>query len=83
MTEKVVDGIEQMNQKMGEGEKKASALSKALKFAKSAYKAGAIVVKATIAPAAQEQKLEDLFKVKIQAMQKWELRCFRLLRIMR
>ncbi|QOT10286.1 hypothetical protein JNUCC32_30100 [Paenibacillus sp. JNUCC32] len=64
MTEKVVDGIEQMNQKMGEGEKKASALSKAFKFAKSAYKAGEIVVKTTIAPAAQEQKLEDLFKVK-------------------
>ncbi|MGG4105788.1 hypothetical protein AAXB25_17865 [Paenibacillus lautus] len=55
---------EQLNERIEQGEKKASKLGNAFKLLKSAYKAADFVAKMTIIPAAKEQVTEDLFKVK-------------------
>jgi hypothetical protein len=55
---------EQLNERIEQGEKKASKLGNAFKLLKSAYKAADFVAKMTIIPAAKEQVTEDFFKVK-------------------
>ncbi|WP_127593441.1 hypothetical protein [Paenibacillus lautus] len=55
---------EQLNERIEQGEKKASRLGNAFKLLKSVFKAADFVAKMTIVPAAKEQALEDLFKVK-------------------
>ncbi|GIO95065.1 hypothetical protein J14TS5_01510 [Paenibacillus lautus] len=55
---------EQLNERIEQGEKKASKLGDAFKLLKSAYKAADFVAKMTIIPAAKEQVTEDFFKVK-------------------
>ncbi|MEJ9221469.1 hypothetical protein P4H46_25145 [Paenibacillus glucanolyticus] len=54
----------QLNQQIGQGEKKVSRLGNAFKSFNSVYKAADFVAKMTIVPAAKEQAMEDLFKVK-------------------
>ncbi|MCT1401494.1 hypothetical protein M4D81_20970 [Paenibacillus sp. p3-SID867] len=55
---------EQLNERIEQGEKKASKLGNTFKLLKSAYKAADFVAKMTIIPAAKEQVTEDFFKVK-------------------
>lgn len=55
---------EQLNERIEQGEKKASKLGNAFKLLKSAYKAADFVAKMTIIPAVKEQVTEDFFKVK-------------------
>ncbi|MDH6673508.1 hypothetical protein M2277_004173 [Paenibacillus sp. LBL] len=61
---KAVQEQEQLNQRIEEGGKKAGKLGNAFKLFKSVYKAADFVAKMTIVPAAKEQAMEDLFKVK-------------------
>ncbi|EHB56965.1 hypothetical protein [Paenibacillus lactis] len=61
---KAAEAQEALNQKIGQGGKKAGMLGNMMKWASSLYSAGTMAFTMTVIPAAKEQALEDLFKAK-------------------
>ncbi|PAD78046.1 hypothetical protein CHH67_08445 [Paenibacillus campinasensis] len=66
---KAAEEQNKLNEKVDEGSKKAEKLANAFQLAKSMYEKGKLVAAMTIVPAAKENELEELFKVRVGDVQ--------------